>query len=166
MKGDLAAGKILPVVEDHKASFNHFVVLSSPEVPILEEGELQQFEVQDDVFAVNIGSMEQAGESISELPSVGESRQDDNPSPNRAKTPPSYAKITKKKLTDSSGSSDDDSIEQLSKKGGRKSRKEAREEEADKQKMQGSQSTIEMSFGRGKRTRPSKGVITPSLLGK
>ena len=44
--------------------------------------------------------------------------------------------------------------------------RKAQEEEADRLKMQGNQSTIEMSFGRSKRTRPPKGVITPSLSGK
>ena len=43
MKGDNVVGKNLPkAVEDPKSS-NHFVVLSTLEVPILEEGELQQF---------------------------------------------------------------------------------------------------------------------------
>ena len=149
MKGDIAAGKNLPnprVVEIPKASSNHFVVLSSPKVPIIEEGELQQVEVQDDDPKFNTGSMEQAGAANSKLPSVGESLQEDHPSPNRAKTPP-YAEITKNKPTDSSGSSDEDSIEQLSKKASRKSRKEAREEEANRLTMHGSQSTIEMLFG-------------------
>ena len=95
--------------------------------------------------------MEQARAAISDLPSVGETLQEDHSSPNRAKTPP-YAEITKKKSTDIFGSSDVDYIEQLSKKAGRKSRNEAREEEVDRLKMQGSQCTIEMSFGRSKRT--------------
>ena len=100
-----------------------------------------------------------------ELPSLGESLQEDHPSPNRAKTPP-YAEITKKNSVDRSGSFDEDSFEQLSKKASGKSRKEAQEEEVNRLKMQGSQSSIEMSFGRSKRARPHKGVITPSLLGK
>ena len=169
MKGFTVVGKNLPkpqAIENPNASSNHFVVLSSPEVPILEEGELQQFEVQDDEPKVNTGPMEQAGATNSELPSVGESLQQNHPSLSGAKTSPSYAEITKKKLVDSSGSSDEDSIEQLSKKSGRKSRKEARVEEADKQNMWGSQSTIEMSFGISKRNWPSKGVITPSLSSK
>ena len=65
----------------------------------------------------------------------------------------------------SSGSSDD-SIEQLSKKGGRKSKKEIQEEEAERLKMQGSQSTIEMYYRSNKITRPPKGVITPSTTCK
>ena len=65
-------------------------------------------------------------------------------------------------MIESSGSSSDDSIEKLSKKASRKSRKEAGEEDAERLKMQGSQSTIEMSYGRSKRTIPLKGVITPS----
>ena len=82
--------------------------------------------------------MEQARAANSELPRVGESLQQNHPSPNGAKSSPSYAKITKKKPVDSLGSSDEDSIEKLSKKVGRKSRKEAREEEVDTLKMQGS----------------------------
>ena len=84
------------------------------------------------------------------------------PSPNGAKYSPSYVDIAKKKHIDSSGSSSDDSIDKLSKKARRKSKKEYREEEADRLKMQGSQSTIEMSYGRSKRTRPLKGSTTPS----
>ena len=110
--------------------------------------------------------MEQDGQTNSELPSVSESLQEDHPSANRTKSYPSYIEIDKKNSTDSFGSSDEDSIEQLSKKAGRKSRKEAREEEADSLKMQFNQSTIEMSFGRIKRPQPPKGVITPSLWGK
>ena len=77
-------------------------------------------------------------------------------------SPPSYADIARKKLAESSASSDENSIEQLSKKGGRKSTKELQEEEAERLKTQGSQSTIEMSYGRNKRTRPPKGAVTPS----
>ena len=87
-------------------------------------------------------------------------------SPIGANASPSYADITRKKQAESSSSSEDDSIEQLSKKAGRKSCKEAWEEEDESLNMQGSQSTIEMSLGRSKRTRPPKGVITPSHLGK
>ena len=52
------------------------------------------------------------------------------------------------------------------KKNGRKSRKEIREEEAERLKMQGSQRTIELSFGRSNRNRPQKGGATPCPLGK
>ena len=48
---------------------------------------------------------------------------------------------------------------------GRKSKKEIREEEAERPKTQGSQATIEMSYGRNKRNMLPKGVITPSSLG-
>ena len=109
--------------------------------------------------------MVQAGEVISDLPNVGETLHEDH-SPIREKISPSYADITKKKLTDTTGSSDEDSIGQLSKKSSKKSQKEAREDEADRLKMQGSQSTIEISFGRSKRTQPIKGASTPSLSGK
>ena len=137
MKGDLAARKILHVVEYPKASSNHFVVLSSPEVPILEESELPQLKAQNEDLEVNTRSMEQDRLANSVLPCVGESLQKDHPSPNRSKSSPSYAEIAKKKLDDSSGSSDEDSFEQISKKAGRKSPKEAREEEANILKMEG-----------------------------
>ena len=167
MKGVIAAGKNLPnphVVEN--ASSNHFVVLSTPKATSLEEGELPQLEAQNEDRKVNTGTMEQGGSANSDLPIVGESLQEDHPSPNRAKSSPSYAEIAKKKPADSYGSFDEDSFEQLSKKVGRKSRKEAREEEDDRLKMQGSQSTIEILFGRSKKTRPHKGVINPSLSSK
>ena len=105
--------------------------------------------------------MNLTGANCSQLPRDYELHQN-IPSPNGAKYSPSYADIAKKKQIDSPGSSGDDSIEKLSKKAGRKSRKEAREEEAERLKMQGSQSTIKMSYGRRKRTRPLKGATTPS----
>jgi hypothetical protein len=75
---------------------------------------------------------------------------------------PSYAEITKKKHVDSAGSSEDETFERSSKRAGRKSRKELREEEAERLKVQGSQSTIEMSMGRNTRSRPTKGGPSPS----
>jgi hypothetical protein len=75
---------------------------------------------------------------------------------------PSYAEMIKKKPLETSGSSEEESFERPSKRAGRKSHKEAREEEAERQKMQGSQSTIEMSIGRNTRTRPPKGGPTHS----
>ena len=97
-----------------------------------------------------------------DLPRVGEFLHQNLPSLNVTKYSPSYAKITKKKPLDSSRSSSENSIQKLSKKIGSKSQKEAREEGAERLKMQGSQSTIEMSYGRSKRTRPLKGAISPS----
>eukprot|EP00253_Pinus_taeda_P023537 PITA_23537 len=58
---------------------------------------------------------------------------------------------------ENSNSSEDETYERPSKKAGRKSRKEKREEEAERLKTQGSQPTIEMSIGRNTRPRPSKG---------
>ena len=52
-----------------------------------------------------------------------------------ANSPPSYAEILKKKSIETYGSLEEDSIEQFSKKVGRKSQKEAREEEAKRLKM-------------------------------
>ena len=82
-------------------------------------------------------------------------------SPIRSSSPPSYADITRKKQHISFGSSEDDTFEQHSKKG-RKSKKEIREEEAERIKMQGSQTTLEMSYRRNKRIELPKGVNTPS----
>jgi len=60
-------------------------------------------------------------------------------------------------VCDSPISSEDEIIERPAKRAGRKSRREVREEEAERQKTQGSQPTIEMSIGRNTRTRPPKG---------
>ena len=118
--------------------------------------------MQDDVDEANIGLMDLTRVVCSKLPRFGEFLHRNIPSPNEAKSYPSYAEITKKKPLESSGSFDEYSIEKLSKKIGSQSQKEAREEGAERLNMQGSQSTIEMSYGRSKRTRPIKGVITPS----
>ena len=75
MKGFIVVGKNLrkpQVVEKPNASSNHFVVLSSPEVPILEEGELQQSEGHVDEPELNTGPMEQAEVYFSEIPREGE----------------------------------------------------------------------------------------------
>ena len=77
---------------------------------------------------------------------------------------PSYADIARRKHGVSSGSSEDASFEQSKK--GRKSQKEIQEEEAERLKTQGSQATVEMSYGRNKRNRPPNGAIDPSPLGK
>ena len=113
--------KILLVVEDPKASSHHFVVLSSLEVSILEEGEFPQLETQNEDPEVNAGTIEQDGLGNLELPSVDESMQEDHPSPNRTNSFPYYVEIAKNKPVDSSRSFDEDSIEQLSKKTGMKS---------------------------------------------
>jgi len=76
---------------------------------------------------------------------------------------PSYADVIRKKLEESSGSLEDETFERPTKKAGRKSRKELREEEAQRLKVQGSQATIEMTMGRNTRPRPSKGGHTPFL---
>ena len=65
-------------------------------------------------------------------------------SPIRPPISPSYDDVLKKKV-ESYGSSEDDG--KFTKKFGRKSRKEVREEEVERLKMQGSQPTIELSFG-------------------
>lgn len=78
---------------------------------------------------------------------------------------PTYAEIIKKKAVESSESSEEEFFEQPLKRAGRKSRKEKREEEAERLKTQGSQATIEMTIGRNSRPRSSKGGSTP-LIGK
>jgi hypothetical protein len=70
---------------------------------------------------------------------------------------PSYTDMIRKKPLEMSGSSEDDTFERLVKKEGRKSLKEAREEEAERHKMQGNQPTLKMSIGRNTRARPPKG---------
>jgi hypothetical protein len=77
---------------------------------------------------------------------------------------PSYVDIARKKVIDPSSSSEDEILERPAKRAGRKSRKEAREEEAERQKTQGSQPTIEMSIGKNTRIRSLKGggLITPN----
>ena len=76
---------------------------------------------------------------------------------------PTYAEALKKKPVESSDSSEED--EQFTKKAGRKSRKDIGEE-AKKLKMQGSQDTIELSFGRSKWNRSPKGGVAPSFSSK
>ena len=61
--------------------------------------------------------------------------------------------MTRKKPPKKYGSSKDETFERPSKRIGRKSNKETREEEVERQKIQGS----EMSIGRNARTRPPKG---------
>ena len=75
---------------------------------------------------------------------------------------PSYAEITRPKQPESAGSSEDETLERPTKRAGRKSRKELREEEAERLKVQGNQSTIEMSIGKNTRSRPPKGGPSPS----
>jgi hypothetical protein len=75
---------------------------------------------------------------------------------------PSYAEITRPKQIESAGSSEDETFECPTKRAGRKSRKELREEEAERLKVQGNQSTIEMSIGKNTRSRPPKGGPSPS----
>jgi hypothetical protein len=74
--------------------------------------------------------------------------------------------MTRKKTPEISGSSEDETTERPLKRVGRKSHREAREEEAERQKMQGSQATIEMSIGRNTRTRPPKGGAAPTPTSK
>lgn len=80
---------------------------------------------------------------------------------------PSYADITKKKkLPEPSDSSEEETYERPLKKAGRKTHKAVREEEAERLKMQGSQSTIEMTIGRNTRGRSTKGGIPNPSPGK
>ena len=71
--------------------------------------------------------------------------------------------MTRKKPSESLNSSEDETFERPSKKAGRKSLKEAREEEVERQKMQGIQATLEMSIGWNTRARPPKGGLSTSI---
>jgi len=73
-------------------------------------------------------------------------------SPTGTSSSPTYAEMTRKKPPKTSRSSEDETFKRPSKIVGRKSHKEAREEEVERQKMKGSQSTIEMPIGRNTRT--------------
>ena len=90
--------------------------------------------------------------------------QDFHKSPVETISSPSYADALKKKAVESSSFSEDD--EQFTKKVGIKSQKEIREQESERLKMQGSQMTIEMSYGRSKWNMTLKGGTTPFSLGK
>jgi len=79
---------------------------------------------------------------------------------------PSYADIIKKKLVAPSNSYEDEIYERPSKRVGRKPHKVVREEEVERLKMQGKQSTIEMSIGRNTRARASKGGLSNPLPSK
>ena len=71
--------------------------------------------------------------------------------------------MTRKKTLKSFDSSEDNTFERPSKKAGRKSLKEAREEEEERQKMQGSQTTLEMSIGGNTKAMPPKGGLSTSI---
>ena len=147
-------------VDIPKAPPNPFVVLNSIEA-ILEEGEIEQRDGHE-LDSEETTSKHQAGPSFSNPPLVFGSLFSP---PKDASFPPSYADIIRKKQGAKSGSSEDEFFE-LSKTIGRKSKKENREEEAERIKTQGSQTPIEMSYRRNMRNNPPKGVITPSPLGK
>jgi len=171
--GGPSSGKILLEVQataNATTSANHFDVLNPPEnqnQPELEEGEVQQYIEQIADAKINSGSQEQTGVANLEIPCVDANPQETHGSPTVAISPLSYAEmIEKKTLIDSPGSSEENSFERSTKKAGRKSRKEIKEEEAERLKMQGSQSTIEMSLGRNIRARPTKGGPTPSFSRK
>ena len=149
----------------NSVSSNPFIALCLVEdqTPlVLEEGEMLPSKVIIIDSAKNNGDIEIPVPNPCVVPILQENLN----SPANPSSSPSYAEILKKKMVNFSGSFDEDTFEQSSKKGGRKSRKEIREEEAECLKMQGSQATIEMSMGRGKRNRSQKGGSTPSGIGK
>ena len=122
------------VVEKVTTSSNPFVVLCPFEYqnsPVLEEGEVQQSDVHIDESEVNIGSQEQFGPILFEIPCANAILQEIHKSPSSAISSPSYTEIPKKKPIDTSGSSEEDSIEKITKKAGRKSQKDMTEEEAE-----------------------------------
>lgn len=103
-------------------------------------------------------------EQIAVPPSIKEGEEATQVEPTQGSpSNPSYADVTRKNSKESSGSSEDETFERPSKRAGRKSHKELREEEVERLKVQGSQATIEMTMGRNTRPRPSKGGHTPSL---
>ena len=159
--GDFVAGTASQAGEILKGDHNSFDVLNSSET-ILEEGELSNMEVIEPVLEDISVLKDLSGPSFVALPPEGGSFPS---SPINSCSPPSYAEIARKKNDVSPNSSEDYSFE-LKKTVGRKSKNEIREEEAERLKTQGSQATIEMSYGRNERNRPPKGVITPSSLGK
>jgi len=79
---------------------------------------------------------------------------------------PTYADMTKKRPPDLAQSSEELPFEKSTKKQGRKSNKEIREDEAEKQKMQGSQATLDMTLFKGGQTRNNqRGSLIP-ITGK
>jgi hypothetical protein len=127
-----------------KASKNPFKILSNPSKnhePMNEESEQQILPL------------------VVEKDNVKESQ---SGSPLGNSSSPSYEELIKEKPMEIYGSSEEDSFERPSKREGMKSHKEAREEEAERKKMQGSQSAIEMSIRRNTRTSPPKGGPTHS----
>lgn len=86
--------------------------------------------------------------------------------PKGVSSSPTYADMTRKKTPKISGSSEDETTMRPSKRVGRKTHREAREEEAERKKMQGSQATIEISIGGNTRARPPKGGAAPTLASK
>jgi hypothetical protein len=62
------------------------------------------------------------------------------------------------------GSSDDETFERPSKRAGRRSNKETREEESERQKTLGSQATIEMTLGRNTRPRAPREEDLPQQV--
>ena len=111
---------------------------------------------------VNFGPQEQSGTTTLEIPCADAILHEVHNSPTGVISSPSYAEILKKSI-DTSGSSEEDLIEKFTKKAGRKYRKEVKEKEDERLKMQGSQATIEISIGRSKRNIPPKGGPTPSF---
>ena len=126
--------------------------------PLLADASKNPFEILSTPPEIS----EQTNEDIKQqnLPSVGEKEiiEVGHPiSPLGNSSPPSYVDMTRKKPPKNYGSSEDDTFERPSKIIVRKSKKETREEEAERKNMQGCQATIEMSIGRNTRTRPLKG---------
>lgn len=83
-----------------------------------------------------------------------------------ASSSPTYVDMTRKKTPEIARSSEDKTSERPLKRVGRKSHKEAREEEVERQKMQGNQATIEMSIDKNTRTKPPKGGVAPTPTSK
>ena len=124
---------------------------TTPDPVDQEEGEIQEEEEEE------IGEQESPKETSS--PPSSPSGKEQNHSP-------SYADMAKKRPPELSQSSEDLPFEKSSKKQGRRTNKELREEEAENQKMQGSQLTIDMTLNKVGRTRNNRGGNAAPPSGK
>ena len=93
---------------------------------------MQQSDVHKGKGEVIFGIHEKYGLVPLETPCADAILQEIHKSPTGGTSSPSYAEILKKKSVDTSGFSEEGSIEQFTKKACRKSRKEVKEEEAER----------------------------------
>ena len=125
----------------------------------LAQEECEEGEINQEQGKIETSDSPSPKETFSSPPSSPHPQKDLNSSP-------SYVDMTKRKPPELSISSEDILFERSSKKQGRKSNKEIREEEAEKQKMQGSQATIESSINKGTRNRNNRAGSSGQAGGK